>query len=263
MKFAPEKMRAIQPIGCLFPEFFGVAVRSLAADHSRMDHQRVRIFVMDDHEVVRRGLRHLVRSDDGLEIIGESATAHEAAARILALRPDVAVLDVRLPDGNGIDVCRSVRAVDPSIKALMLTGYADESFFAAISAGAAGYLLKSTGGSALLAAIHAVARGESVLDPALLRRVLPRVRDETEDHGLSSRLPSLTPQEGRILTLLTQGLTNREIGIQVALAEGTVKTYVTSVLAKLGVEHRTQAAVLTSRSLRSGASETVTEHSEA
>lgn len=224
-----------------------------------MDHQRVRIFVMDDHEVVRRGLRHLVRSDDGLEIIGESATAHQTASRILALRPDVAVLDVRLPDGNGIDVCRSVRAVDPSIKALMLTGYADEALFAAISAGAAGYLLKSTRGSTLLAAIHAVARGESVLDPALLRRVLPRVRDETEDHGLSS----LTPQERRILTLLTQGLTNREIGNLVALAEGTVKTYVTSVLAKLGVEHRTQAAVLTSRSLRTEASETVAEHSEA
>lgn len=224
-----------------------------------MDHQRVRIFVMDDHEVVRRGLRHLVRSDDGLEIIGESATAHQTASRILALRPDVAVLDVRLPDGNGIDVCRSVRAVDPSIKALMLTGYADEALFAAISAGAAGYLLKSTGGSTLLAAIHAVARGESVLDPALLRRVLPRVRGETEDHGLSS----LTPQERRILTLLTQGLTNREIGNLVALAEGTVKTYVTSVLAKLGVEHRTQAAVLTSRSLSTEASETVAEHSEA
>lgn len=224
-----------------------------------MDHQRVRIFVMDDHEVVRRGLRHLVRSDDGLEIIGESATAHQTASRILALRPDVAVLDVRLPDGNGIDVCRSVRAVDPSIKALMLTGYADEALFAAISAGAAGYLLKSTGGSTLLAAIHAVARGESVLDPALLRRVLPRVREETEDHGLSS----LTPQERRILTLLTQGLTNREIGNLVALAEGTVKTYVTSVLAKLGVEHRTQAAVLTSRSLSTEASETVAEHSEA
>ena len=228
-----------------------------------MDHQRVRIFVMDDHEVVRRGLRHLVRSDDGLEIIGESATAHQTASRILALRPDVAVLDVRLPDGNGIDVCRSVRAVDPSIKALMLTGYADEALFAAISAGAAGYLLKSTRGSTLLAAIHAVARGESVLDPALLRRVLPRVGDETEDHGLSSVLPSLTPQERRILTLLTQGLTNREIGNQVALAEGTVKTYVTSVLAKLGVEHRTQAAVLTSRSLSTEASETVAEHSEA
>lgn len=220
----------------------------------------VRVFVVDDHEVVRRGMRHLIQSDDAIEIIGESATAPEAAARIPALRPDVAVLDVRLSHGNGIDVCRSVRAVDPSIKVLMLTGYDDEGLFDAIQAGAAGYLLKSTGGSGLLAAIHAVARGESVIDPALLPRVLHKVRDEMEDHRLSSGLTSLTPRERRILTLLSEGFTNREIGNQVALSESTVKSYVTSVLAKLGVEHRTQAAVLAARSLRSGTPGTVAGH---
>lgn len=216
-----------------------------------MVHRRVRIFVMDDHEVVRRGMRHLIRSDDGIEIIGESATAQDAAARIPALRPDVAVLDVRLPDGNGIDVCRSIRAVDPSIQVLILTGFDDEALFAAMSAGAAGYLLKSTGGSGLLAAIYTVARGQFVIDPVLLPRALARARDEMEDHGPSSGLSSLTPQERQILALLTAGFTNRQIGNQVALSEGTVKTYVTSVLNKLGVEHRTQAAVLASRSLRS------------
>ncbi|HEX6875898.1 MAG TPA: response regulator transcription factor [Nocardioidaceae bacterium] len=215
-----------------------------------------RIFVVDDHELIRRGMRHLIRADDGIEIIGESATARDAATRIPALRPDVAVLDVRLPDGTGIDVCRGVRAVDQSIKVLILTGY-DETLFAAISAGAAGYLLKSTSGGRLLAAIHAVARGETVIDPALLPRVLHRVRDEMEDHRLSSGLSSLTPPERRILTLLTQGFTNRQIGNQVALSESTVKGYVSSVLTKLGLEHRTQAAVLASRSPRSSRSETV------
>ena len=219
-----------------------------------------RIFVVDDHELIRRGMRHLIRADNGIEIIGESATARDAAARIPALRPDVAVLDVRLPDGTGIDVCRRVRAVDQSIKVLILTGY-DETLFAAISAGAAGYLLKSTSGGRLLAAIHAVARGETVIDPALLPRVLHRVRDEMEGHrlssGLSSGLSSLTPPERRILTLLTQGFTNRQIGNQVALSESTVKGYVSSVLTKLGLEHRTQAAVLASRSPRSSTSETV------
>jgi two-component system response regulator DevR len=220
-----------------------------------------RIFVVDDHELIRRGMRHLIRADDGIEIIGESATARDAAARIPALRPDVAVLDVRLPDGNGIDICRGVRAVDRSIKVLILTGYDDDALFAAFSAGAAGYLLKSTSGDAILAAIHAVARGETVLDPALLPRVLHRVRDEMEDHRLPSGLSSLTPPERRVLTLLAQGFTNRQIGNQVALSESTVKGYVSSVLTKLGLEHRTQAAVLASRSPRSRTSETVAAYS--
>ena len=220
-----------------------------------MAHQRVRLFVMDDHEVVRRGMRQLIRSDDGLEIIGESATAQEATAKILALRPDVAVLDVRVPDGSGIDVCRRVRALDPSIKVLMLTGYDDAALLTALSAGAAGYLLKSTGGSGLLAAIHAVASGQSVIDPALLPYAPQTVREAAED-GRSSELSSLSPQERRVLTLLAEGLTNREIGNQVALSESTVKTYVANVLKKLGVEHRTQAALLASRLLRSDTSET-------
>lgn len=218
-----------------------------------MDQHAIRVFLVDHHEVVRRGMRNLFKGDGTIEIIGESATAHEAAARIPMLRPDVAVLEVRLPDGSGIDVCRRVRAADPTIKVLILTGYDDEVLLDAISAGAAGYLSKSIVGTGLLAAIHAVARGETVIDPACRPLVLRWGQDELEDDGLSS----LTARERRILTLLTEGLTNREIGDQVALSEGTVKTYVTKILAKLGVEHRSQAAVMASRALRPDKSRTI------
>lgn len=221
-----------------------------------MDQQAIRLFLADDHEVVRRGIRNLSKDDRTIEIVGESATAHEAAARILMLRPDVAVLEVRLPDGSGIDVCRRVRAADPTIKVLMLTGYDDEVLLEAISAGAAGYLSKRIGGTELLSAIHAVVRGLPVIDPAFLPSFL-QSGQEVEDDGLLS----LTARERQILMLLADGLTNRAIGDQVALSEGTVKTYVTKILAKLGVEHRSQAAVMASRASRPHRSQTIAGHS--
>jgi two-component system, NarL family, response regulator DevR len=207
----------------------------------------IRVFLLDDHEVVRRGLRDLLESDGNIEIIGESASAQEATARIPALRPDVAVLDARLPDGSGIDVCRDVRSVDPAIKALILTSYDDdEALFAAILAGAAGYLLKQVGGNDLVDAVRRVAGGQSLIDPTLTARVLERLRNGPPEH---EELASLTEQEHKILALIAEGLTNRQIGERLSLAEKTVKNYVSSILSKLGLERRTQAAVLASKLL--------------
>jgi DNA-binding NarL/FixJ family response regulator len=207
----------------------------------------IRVFLLDDHEVVRRGLRDLLESDGDIEIVGESGTAQEATSRIPALRPDVAVLDARLPDGSGIDVCRDVRSVDPHIKALILTSYDDdEALFAAILAGAAGYLLKQVGGNDLLDAVRRVAAGQSLIDPTLTARVLERLRHGPEEH---EELASLTEQERKILALIAEGLTNRQIGERLFLAEKTVKNYVSSILSKLGLERRTQAAVLASKLL--------------
>jgi DNA-binding NarL/FixJ family response regulator len=218
-----------------------------------MDQHAIRVFLVDDHEVVRRGMRNLFKDDETIKVIGEAATAHEAGARIPVLRPHVAVLEVQLPDGSGIDLCRRLRAADPAIRVLMLTGYDDDVLFDAVSAGAAGYLAKSMAGTRLLAAIHAVACGERVIDSAFLPLCLKWGQGEAEGDGLSS----LSATERRILTLLTEGLTNREIGDRVALSEGTVKIYVTKVLATLGVENRTQAAVIASRAARSDRSRTV------
>jgi two-component system response regulator DevR len=207
----------------------------------------IRVFLLDDHEVVRRGLRDLLESDGDIEIVGESGTAREATARIPALRPDVAVLDARLPDGSGIDVCRDVRSVDPSISALILTSYDDdEALFAAILAGAAGYLLKQVGGHDLVDAVRRVAAGQSLIDPSLTARVLERLRNGPEENA---ELASLTEQEHKILALIAEGLTNRQIGERLSLAEKTVKNYVSSILSKLGLERRTQAAVLASKLL--------------
>ena len=208
----------------------------------------IRVFLLDDHEVVRRGLADLLQADGDIEVVGESGLAQEATRRIPALRPDVAVLDARLPDGNGIDVCRDVRAVDSSIKGLILTSYDDdEALFAAILAGAAGYVLKQIGGHDLVDTVRRVAAGQSLIDPALTARVLDRVR-----HGEQppEELAALTGREREILELVAQGLTNRQIGEQLFLAEKTIKNYVSSILAKLGLERRTQAAVLASRLLR-------------
>ena len=206
-----------------------------------------RVFLLDDHEVVRRGLRDLLESDGDIEIVGESATGVEATSRIPALRPDVAVLDARLPDGSGIDVCRDVRSADPSIKVLILTSYDDdEALFAAILAGAAGYLLTQVGGNDLVDAVRRVAAGQSLIDPSLTARVLERLRHGPTEH---EELASLTEQERKILILIAEGLTNRLIGERLFLAEKTVKNYVSSILAKLGLERRTQAAVLASKLL--------------
>jgi two-component system response regulator DevR len=210
----------------------------------------IRVYLLDDHEIVRRGLRELIDAEPDLEVIGESGLAHEAARRIPALRPDVAIFDVRLPDGSGIDSCREVRAVDPSIKALMLTSYDDDSALAAaMLAGASGFLLKDIKGNGLVDAIRAVAAGESLMDRAKVEQV--RQRWSAPDAGLDPRLRQLTPQERRILDHVAAGLTNRQIGEAMFLAEKTVKNYVTSVLAKLGMERRTQAAVFAATHPRS------------
>jgi DNA-binding NarL/FixJ family response regulator len=208
----------------------------------------IRVFLLDDHEVVRRGLHDLLESEGDIEVVGESGSVREAIARIPALRPDVAVLDGRLPDGSGIDVCREVRSIDPNIKALILTSYDDdEALFAAILAGAAGYVLKQIGGNDLVDGVRRVAAGQSLLDPTLTARVLERVRKGPE---ANEELAKLTDQERKILALIAEGLTNRQIGERLFLAEKTVKNYVSSILAKLGLERRTQAAVLASKLLK-------------
>jgi two-component system response regulator DevR len=208
----------------------------------------IRVYLLDDHELVRRGLIALLESADDIEVIGESGLAQEATRRIPALRPDVAILDARLPDGSGIDVCRDVRSADPSIKALILTSYQDdEALFSAIMAGAAGYVLKQIKGNDLVDSVRRVAAGQSLLDPLVTAQVLERIR-----HGAGNEpeeLSGLTAQERRILELIAQGLTNRQIGEQLFLAEKTIKNYVSSLLAKLGVERRTQAAILANRLL--------------
>jgi two-component system, NarL family, response regulator DevR len=207
----------------------------------------VRVYILDDHEVVRQGLRTLLESSGDIEVIGESALASEAAARIPALRTDVAILDARLPDGSGIEVCRIVRGVDPRIRALILTSYDDdEALFAAIMAGASGYILKEATGQDLIGAVHHVAAGHSLIDPILTERVLDRVRNGPET---APELAGLTDQELKLLELVAEGLTNRQIGERMFLAEKTVKNYVSTMLGKLGLERRTQAAVLASRLL--------------
>src|SRR5689334_16355924 len=208
----------------------------------------IRVFLLDDHEVVRAGLKELLQQDGDIEVVGESGSAVEAARRIPALRPDVAVLDARLPDGNGIDVCRETRSVDPSIHGLILTSYEDdEALFAAIMAGAAGYVLKQIRGTDLVDTVRRVADGQSMLDPAVTQRVPARIRSGGE---APNEIRSLTEQERRILTHIAEGLTNREIAAKMFLAEKTVKNYVSSLLAKLGLERRTQAAVLATRLFR-------------
>src|SRR6478672_9371289 len=208
----------------------------------------IRVFLLDDHEVVRQGLRALLESGGDIVVVGESGLAQEAAARIPALRPDVAVLDARLPDGSGIEVCRTVRGVDPAVKALILTSYDDdEALFAAIMAGASGYVLKQVRTADLVDTVRRVAAGQSLLDPAVTARVLERLRSPEPE---ADELASLTEREREILTLIAEGLTNRQIGQRLYLAEKTVKNYVSSLLAKLGLERRTQAAVLASKLLR-------------
>ncbi|GAA0256899.1 response regulator transcription factor [Cryptosporangium japonicum] len=208
----------------------------------------IRVYLLDDHEVVRRGLAALLESSGDIEVIGESGSAPEAARRIPALRPDVAVLDARLPDGNGIDVCRDVRSADPTIKALILTSYQDdEALFSAIMAGAAGYVLKQIRGTDLVDAIRRVAAGQSLLDPAVTQQVLTRIREGHDQEP--PELARLTGQERKILELIAQGMTNRQIGEEMFLAEKTVKNYVSSLLSKLGLERRTQAAILATKLL--------------
>jgi two-component system, NarL family, response regulator DevR len=209
----------------------------------------IRVFLLDDHEVVRRGLRELLEAQGDIEVVGEAGLAAEAAHRAPALRPDVAILDARLPDGSGIDAAREIRSVDPSIQVLILTSYEDdEALFAAIMAGAAGYVLKQIKGTDLVDAVRRVAEGQSLLDPVVTARVLERIRNPKQE---PAQLRALTEQERKILDYIAGGLTNRQIAAQMFLAEKTVKNYVSSLLAKLGLERRTQAAVLATK-LREG-----------
>jgi two-component system, NarL family, response regulator DevR len=203
----------------------------------------ITVFLLDDHEIVRRGIAGLLEAEDDIEVVGEAGTAAAALARIPALRPDVAILDVRLPDGEGVSVCRDVRSsVTPAPACLMLTSYSDdEALFGAIMAGAAGYLLKQISGVDLVGAVRTLAAGGSLLDPRATAAVLERLRRGAEP--ADPRYASLSPQERRILDLIADGLTNRQIGAELFLAEKTVKNYVSSLLRKLGFARRTEAAV--------------------
>jgi len=205
----------------------------------------IRVYLLDDHEIVRRGIKELLEGEGDIEVVGESGFAQEAMQRIPALRPDVAILDGRLPDGSGIDVCREVRSVDPGIGTLILTSYDDDdALFAAILAGASGYVLKQVRGTDFIDTVRRVAAGQSTLDPSVTARVLERLRNGPR---ADPELDSLSAQELRVLDLISAGLTNREIAEQMSLAEKTVKNYVSSVLAKLGLRSRTQAAIFATK----------------
>lgn len=216
------------------------------------DHDVVRVFILDDHELVRRGLADLLGSAPNIEIVGEASTAQDALHRIPAARPTVALLDARLPDGSGIDVCREVLSRQPDIRCIILTSYDDdEALFAAVMAGASGYLLKQIGGSGLVDGIRQVAAGRSLLDPAVTAKLLERLRHPVEPDPV---VASLTSRERDILELIADGCTNRQIGEQLFLAEKTVKNYVSALLAKLNMQRRTQAAVFGARLRQKGPS---------
>ena len=205
----------------------------------------IRVFLLDDHEIVRRGVRDLLETSGRIEVVGEAGTAAEALARIPPTKPDVAVLDVRLPDGDGVSVCREIRSRHPEIRCVMLTSFSDdEALFQAIMAGSSGYLLKQIKGTDIVDAVERVARGQSLLDPSVTARVLERLRTPPLE---DERLASLTDQEKRVLALIAEGLTNRQIGERMYLAEKTVKNYVSNLLTKLGMERRTQAAVFATK----------------
>src|SRR5215469_3538081 len=206
---------------------------------------KIGVFLLDDHEIVRRGVRELLEAEPDIAVVGEAGTAASALARIPALRPDVAVLDVRLPDGDGVTVCREIRSRMPEAACLMLTSFGDdEALFDAIMAGAAGYVLKQIRGTDLVGAVRTVASGQSLLDPQAASKVMRRMREQA---ARSDPLAGLTEQERRILELIGEGLTNRQIGERLFLAEKTVKNYVSALFAKLGMERRTQAAAYAAR----------------
>ncbi|KRC32899.1 response regulator [Oerskovia enterophila] len=203
----------------------------------------IRVFLLDDHEVVRRGVAALLEAEDDIQVVGEAGTAASALPRIRAVRPDVAVLDVRLPDGSGVEVCRDVRSEMPEIGCLMLTSFADdEALFQAVLAGASGYVLKQIHGSDLVGAVRTIAGGGSLLDPVSTARILDRLR--TPQAQEVDRLEGLSPQERQIVDLIGEGMTNRQIGERLFLAEKTVKNYVSHILSTLGLQRRTQVAVL-------------------
>jgi DNA-binding NarL/FixJ family response regulator len=205
----------------------------------------IKVFLLDDHEVVRRGVAALLEAESDITVVGEADSAERALARIPALKPDVAVLDVRLPDGDGVTVCRELRSQMPELACLMLTSFTDEeALLDAVMAGASGYVLKQIHGSDLVGAVRTVAAGQSLLDPRSTAQMLERLRQRS---GKKNPLADLTEQERNILELIGDGLTNRQIGEQLYLAEKTVKNYVSSIFAKLGMNRRTQAAALITR----------------
>ncbi|HWI43381.1 MAG TPA: response regulator transcription factor [Nocardioides sp.] len=213
----------------------------------------VRVYLVDDHEIVRRGVASLLETDEAIEVVGQAGTAADAFREILDLRPDVVVLDNHLPDGSGVDLCRELRAVDPSIRALMLTTYDDaDAISAAILAGAAGYVLKQIEGSSLTSGVRLIAAGHSLIDPSVAARVIEQM--ETQKKSIDV-IGQLTPQQRKIFFLIAEGMTNRQIADQLYLAEKTVKNHVTGVLSRLGLEHRTQAALLAVR-LKGGSAPT-------
>jgi DNA-binding NarL/FixJ family response regulator len=201
----------------------------------------IRIFVLDDHELVRTGLQTLLECEEDMDVVGQAATAQRGLEEIALLQPDVAILDVRLPDGSGIEVCREIRSLYPDVACLMLTSYADdEALFSAIMAGAAGYVLKEIGGSDLIGDIRRVSQGASLIDVNLSKEIFDRLR---QSQKTEARLSSLSPQERRVLDLIAQGRSNRQIAEEIFLAEKTVKNYVSSLLSKLGMQRRTEAGV--------------------
>ncbi|MBA2810635.1 response regulator transcription factor [Streptomyces sp. KM273126] len=213
-------------------------------ERSGGDHP-IRVFLLDDHEVVRRGVHDLLNDEPDITVIGEAATVEQALVRVPALRPDVAVLDVRLPDGDGVTVCRELRSRMPDLACLMLTSFDDEeALLDSIMAGASGYVLKQIRGSDLVSAVRTVAAGQSLLDPSATTRLMARLRGEQSKEPEPDGLPGLTAREREILALIGEGLTNRQIGGRLYLAEKTVKNHISRLLAKLGVERRIQAAVI-------------------
>ncbi|MFY9783285.1 MAG: response regulator transcription factor [Acidimicrobiales bacterium] len=205
----------------------------------------IRVFILDDHEMVREGIRSLLESDDDLEVVGEAATVAEAFVRIPLAKPDVAILDVRLEDGDGIEVCRDVRSAHPNIICLMLTSFADdEALYASVMAGAAGYVLKQIRGRDLIDDVKKVAGGASLMDPRAIARVVERIANPPKS---ANALSSLSPQERRLLDLIAEGLTNRQIAETMFLSEKTVKNYMTGLLSKLNMNNRTEAAVFATK----------------
>lgn len=211
----------------------------------------LRVFILDDHELVRRGLQELLEGE-GFVVVGSSGSAVEATRRIPALHPDVCVLDARLPDGTGIEVCRDVRSVDPSLNCIILTSFDDDQALrGAVLAGASGYVLKEIGGTDLVGALRKAAAGESLFDDGVAAGLIESL---VEPEEIDPRVAALTPQERRVLELVGGGLTNRQIAAEMFLAEKTVKNYVSSLLAKLGFERRTQAAVFIASPALAGSS---------
>ncbi|TQK49923.1 LuxR family two component transcriptional regulator [Streptomyces sp. SLBN-118] len=205
----------------------------------------IRVFLLDDHEVVRRGVHDLLNDEPDITVVGEAGTVEQALVRVPALRPQVAVLDVRLPDGDGVSVCRELRSRMPELACLMLTSFDDEeALLDSIMAGASGYVLKQIQGSDLVSAVRTVAAGQSLLDPSATTRLMARLRQDQQPEEKPDALPGLTDRERKILALIGEGLTNRQIGQRLYLAEKTVKNHVSRLLAKLGVERRIQAAVI-------------------